>query len=166
MVNQSSLICLVFVFAFLACEKDVFEPSSDNDFLFTGVKPVELTQEEDGIICSMPSEKSAVWPGFRANEMGVRETNTNLLSTIYENLHFPASCNNQCLGGVIVASITISKEGNLTSKKLIRDLGSCGLGDAVLSALDHLPAKDWTPGTISGVPVDIAVTIPIRIKLE
>ncbi len=166
MVNRYPFIGLALICILLACEKDVFEPSSENDFLIKESKHVESSQEEDGIICSMPSESHAVWPGFRANEMGVRETNAYLLSTIYENLQFPASCNRQCLGGVIVASITISREGILTSKKLIRDLGNCGLGDAVLSTLGHLPARDWTPGTISGVPVDEAITIPIRIKLE
>lgn len=166
MVKRCSFIGLALICILLACEKDVFEPSSENDFPIKGSKHVEASQEEDGIICTMPLEVTPVWPGLMVNPTGITKSNTNMLSTVYENLQFPALCNNQCLGGVIVASITISKEGNLTSKKLIRDLGSCGLGDAVLSALDHLPARNWTPGTMSGVPVDMAITIPIRIKLE
>jgi len=166
MVNRSSLICLVLVFFLFACEKDVFEPNSENDFLFKGSKHVEPSQEEDGIICSMPLEGIPVWPGLMANPTGITKSNTNILSTVYENLQFPAPCDNQCLIGVIVASVTIAREGNLTNKKILRDLGSCGLGDVVLSALDHLPASGWTPGTMSGIPVDMAITIPIRIKLE
>ncbi|MEM7105602.1 MAG: energy transducer TonB [Bacteroidota bacterium] len=86
-----------------------------------------------------------------------------MLSFLYQNLRYPQLARDASMEGIVVISFVITKEGQLDSPKIIRDIGG-GAGDEALRVV--MMMKNWVPGSFMEKPVDVHYNLPIRIKLQ
>ncbi|MEL6140685.1 MAG: energy transducer TonB, partial [Bacteroidota bacterium] len=118
------------------------------------------------------------------NEEELRNcSNTNLLTTVYNNIKYPSSAREANLEGMVVASFVIpaAKEGEkvgIHSIKIARSsqpkdalpteseiVGYKAMDQAVLDMLKELP-NDWLPGKQEGEAVNVRFNLPIKFKLQ
>ncbi|SIT90811.1 energy transducer TonB [Pontibacter indicus] len=65
------------------------------------------------------------------------------------------------LQGLVVAVYTVDAQGKVKNPSIVKSLHPA-LDEAVLRMLNKMP--DWQPGTRNGKPVDVVMTLPIRMK--
>lgn len=90
-----------------------------------------------------------------------------LLKFIYANVQYPDSARMQGVEGTVVVNFVVNTDSTISDAKILRDIGG-GCGDAALSvinALNPLGLK-WAPGKQKGVPVKVAMNIPIKFKIK
>ncbi len=83
---------------------------------------------------------------------------------IYDNLKTPKTAEDSYMGGVLVVSFIVTKEGEVRDAKVLRDIGF-GWGREALRVIYLMP-DGWVPGKFSGVPVDLQMNLPIRVSLQ
>ncbi|PKV66828.1 energy transducer TonB [Pontibacter ramchanderi] len=84
-----------------------------------------------------------------------------LQSHLNTYLKLPNHLANLNLQGVVVAIYTVDAQGKVKNPSIIKSLDPA-LDEAVIKMLNKMP--DWQPGTRNGKPVDIVMTLPIRMK--
>ncbi len=90
-----------------------------------------------------------------------------LLKFIYANVQYPDSARLQGVEGTVVINFVVNPDSTISDAKIVRDIGG-GCGDAalaVINALNPLGLK-WAPGRQQGVPVKVAMNIPVKFKLK
>lgn len=90
-----------------------------------------------------------------------------LLKFIYANVQYPDSARMQGIEGTVVVNFVVNPDSTISDAKVVRDIGG-GCGDAALSvinALNPLGLK-WAPGKQKGVPVKVAMNIPVKFKIK
>jgi len=90
-----------------------------------------------------------------------------LLKFIYANVQYPDSARMQGIEGTVVVNFVVNPDSTISDAKVVRDIGG-GCGDAALSvinALNPLGLK-WAPGKQKGIPVKVAMNIPVKFKIK
>jgi len=93
-------------------------------------------------------------------------TNEGMLTYLYKSIVYPDTALAQELEGMVVAEIVIGKSGSVIAHKLLKDIGG-GCGEEVSRVLEELTKLSpiWSPAFKDGVPVDYAMTIPVKFKM-
>jgi len=90
-----------------------------------------------------------------------------LLKFIYANVQYPDSARMQGIEGTVVVNFVVNPDSTISDAKILRDIGG-GCGEAALSvinALNPLGLK-WAPGKQKGIPVKVAMNIPVKFKIK
>ncbi|MCB0557201.1 MAG: energy transducer TonB, partial [Phaeodactylibacter sp.] len=68
--------------------------------------------------------------------------------------------------GTVVVRFTVTRAGQMENPQLLRDIGG-GAGEETLRVLQLMIDQDirWMPGRQRGRPVDVLMTMPLRICL-
>ncbi len=90
-----------------------------------------------------------------------------LLKFIYQNVRYPDSARLQGIEGTVVINFVVNPDSTLSDAKIIRDIGGgCGAAALyVVNAINYLGLK-WAPGKKAGVPVKVAMNIPVKFKIK
>lgn len=86
-------------------------------------------------------------------------TNEEFVKDVYSKLKYP---NEFCGGGMMILQFTISKEGKVKNPKIRRSIYH--KFDEQL--LEIIKDYEFIPGTMHGIPVEVQMNLPIRIRLE
>lgn len=86
-----------------------------------------------------------------------------LMRWISEHLRYPAIAKENNIQGRVVVGMTITKTGKPTDFKIVRSKDP-DLDKEAIRVLKNLP--DFIPGTIKGIPVNVAYNIPITFRLN
>ena len=78
------------------------------------------------------------------------------------NYHYPQAAIDAGVKGRIVVSFVVEKDGQLSSFKIVEDLGY-ETGEAAIETLQK--AESWVPGKQNGRKVRVAYTLPIQLNL-
>ncbi|MDE7426969.1 MAG: energy transducer TonB [Muribaculaceae bacterium] len=98
-------------------------------------------------------EQKAVFPGGEAE----------LMKFIAQNLVYPADAADAQIGGKVVVSFVIEKDGSVSNVKVVKSVYPSLDAEAV-RVVRKLPR--WTPGRNNGAPVRVVYTLPISFKLH
>lgn len=82
---------------------------------------------------------------------------------VAQTYDFPQEAIDAGINGQVLISFIVEKDGSLTDKKVIEDLGY-GTGKEAMRVLQL--AQNWLPGIQNGHPVRVAYTLPIRLNLQ
>lgn len=86
----------------------------------------------------------------------------NLYKFISDSLQYPALAREKMIQGLVVVTFVVDHDGSIKEVKIIKDLeGGCGQEAARIMSI--MPR--WVPGEISGKPVRVRFTLPVRFKL-
>ena len=86
-----------------------------------------------------------------------------LQKDIEENLVYPEDAKKNGIQGIVVVSIVVDKEGQITKPKIILSPAHV-LDSAALEVIPHL--KPFTPGERHGEKVNVYYGVPIYFKLD
>jgi protein TonB len=86
----------------------------------------------------------------------------SLTSFLSRNINYPAEAKAKGIEGRVYVTFVVEKDGNLSSFKILRDIGS-GSGDEVVRVLKKMPK--WSPGKQRGKPVRVQFTLPVLFRL-
>jgi len=92
-----------------------------------------------------------------------RCTDKILMEQIYETLRYPIMAKSNDISGTVVASFTVTKTGEISDVKILRDIGG-GCGQAVVKALKTL--DQMMPGKKEGRPVNVSYKMPVKFVLN
>ena len=90
-------------------------------------------------------------------------TNKELLNIVYSRLNYPKIARENGIEGMVIASFTVLKNGEISDIQIIRDIGG-GCGQAVIQVLKTIPKM--RPGKQNGRPVNVSFKVPVKFKLE
>lgn len=90
-------------------------------------------------------------------------TQRSLMAYLKQEIEWPLIASAPLLGGTIVASFTIRKDGSVDDIHIIRSVHPAYDG-AFLRALRKMPA--WRAGTQNGRPVDVRYYLPIKANVK
>ncbi len=109
--------------------------------------------EDDEPVYYMGVEKSPAYPGGYHG----------LQKDIEENLVYPEDAKKNGIQGIVVVSIVVDKEGQITKPKILLSRAHV-LDSAALEVIPHL--KPFTPGERHGEKVNVYYRVPIYFKLD
>nr|HPK10536.1 energy transducer TonB [Saprospiraceae bacterium] len=89
-----------------------------------------------------------------------------LMQYIKDNLKYPEPEKNNGVGGTVLVSFVINKEGKIENITVLRSPSS-GLEKAAIEVIELMKELDepWTVGKQRGRPVKVSYTVPIKFKL-
>jgi len=87
----------------------------------------------------------------------------NFYVYILKTLVVPSELSESAISGKIITTFTINTQGKITDLQLIRGIDT-RLDSAVLDVIRKSP--DWKPGKQSGKPVNVKMTMPIRLDFQ
>lgn len=145
------------------------KPKEKPVLISTPLPPPIIPEDGDEIVPI--AEQMPRFPGCE-NEPGDHKSKEKcaqqkLLEYIYNHLKYPTIARENGVEGMCVIQFVVSKEGEITNVKLVRDIGA-GCGEAaktVVESMNDLPDR-WTPGRQRGRKVKVIYTLPVRFKLE
>lgn len=82
---------------------------------------------------------------------------------IGKNLKYPKEARKKGISGLVVIAFTITDTGKVSTVQLLRNPGG-GCGEEGVRLIKSMPP--WTPGTVSGLPVNVRYVIPLTFKLQ
>jgi TonB family protein len=115
-----------------------------------------------------------IMPAFPGCEDFLRESEEfescsqqKMLEYIYTNVKYPAAAREAGEEGMTVVQFVIDQTGRVAKAKIVRDVGTNGLGDAALAVVDQMRSEiTWLPGIEDGKAVAVLYTLPIRFKMQ
>ena len=120
--------------------------------LFCGTSAMAQTDEVDDAVFVVV-EKSPEFPGG----------NDSLYAFIGRNIKYPEAAKKNKIEGRVFVTFVIEKDGQVSSAKILRDIGG-GCGEEALRVVNSMPK--WKPGTQRGNPVRVQFNLPIMFQLE
>ena len=120
--------------------------------LFCGTSAMAQTDEVDDAVFVVV-EKSPEFPGG----------DDSLYAFIGRNIKYPEAAKKNKIEGRVFVTFVIEKDGQVSSAKILRDIGS-GCGEEALRVVNSMPK--WKPGTQRGNPVRVQFNLPIMFQLE
>lgn len=84
------------------------------------------------------------------------------LNQIYEHIQYPKEAKARGIEGRVFIKFIVTKEGNVESPEILRDIGS-GCGEAAVNGIKKVK---FTPGVHQGQPVRVYYTMPINFNLD
>jgi protein TonB len=98
-------------------------------------------------------EKSPEFPGG----------DDSLYTFIGRNIKYPEAAKKNKIEGRVFVTFVIEKDGQVSSAKILRDIGG-GCGEEALRVVNSMPK--WKPGTQRGNPVRVQFNLPIMFQLQ
>ena len=86
----------------------------------------------------------------------------SLYAYIARNIVYPEAAKKAKLEGQVFVTFVVEKDGQVSSAKLLRDIGG-GCGEEAIRVVKSMPK--WKPGTYRGKPVRVQYHIPLRFIL-
>ncbi|NRA51050.1 MAG: TonB family protein, partial [Phaeodactylibacter sp.] len=126
-------------------------------------EPAEADGEVFKIVEQMPQ-----FPGCQ--DIGQREarqqcSNQKMLEFIYKNVKYPAAARKAGIEGIVVAGLTIGKDGKLQSFKLARTVNPI-LDEEVARVVQLMQDQiTWIPGEQRGKKVAVEIMLPVKFRL-
>lgn len=77
------------------------------------------------------------------------------------NFVYPQEAIKNRINGTVKLAFTVDKNGDVKNIKIDQDLGY-GTGESAVRTLKR--TKKWSPGIMRGVPVNVAYTLPLRLR--
>jgi TonB family protein len=90
-------------------------------------------------------------------------TNTELFKWISANFEYPKEAVEKGIQGKVIVRFVIDEKGNVTSPEVVQSADPL-LDEAAIALFAKLP--QWSPGTQRGVPVKVAMNLPVSFKLQ
>ena len=120
--------------------------------LFCGTSAMAQTDEVDDAVFVVV-EKSPEFPGG----------DDSLYAFIGRNIKYPEAAKKNKIEGRVFVTFVIEKDGQVSSAKILRDIGG-GCGEEALRVVNSMPK--WKPGTQRGNPVRVQFNLPILFQLQ
>ena len=120
--------------------------------LFCGTSAMAQTDDVDDAVFVVV-EKSPEFPGG----------NDSLYAFIGRNIKYPEAAKKNKIEGRVFVTFVIEKDGQVSSAKILRDIGG-GCGEEALRVVNSMPK--WKPGTQRGNPVRVQFNLPIMFQLQ
>ena len=120
--------------------------------LFCGTSAMAQTDDVDDAVFVVV-EKSPEFPGG----------NDSLYAFIGRNIKYPEMAKKNKIEGRVFVTFVIEKDGQVSSAKILRDIGG-GCGEEALRVVNSMPK--WKPGTQRGNPVRVQFNLPIMFQLQ
>lgn len=89
--------------------------------------------------------------------------NDSLYAYIGRNIKYPETAKKEKIQGRVFVTFVIEKDGQVSSAKILRDIGG-GCGEEAIRVVKNMPK--WKPGTQRGNPVRVQFNLPIMFQLE
>ena len=89
--------------------------------------------------------------------------NDSLYAYIGRNIKYPETAKKEKIQGRVFVTFVIEKDGQVSSAKILRDIGG-GCGEEAIRVVKNMPK--WKPGTQRGKPVRVQFNLPIMFQLE
>lgn len=123
--------------------------------LFCGTNAMAQTDEVDEVddAVFVVVEKSPEFPGG----------DDSLYAFIGRNIKYPEAAKKNKIEGRVFVTFVIEKDGQVSSAKILRDIGG-GCGEEALRVVNSMPK--WKPGTQRGNPVRVQFNLPIMFQLQ
>ena len=129
-------------------EAGMFEVTNTKKLINIKLKPITVVKDEPYTVV----EKMPEYPG------GI----TELLKYIARNLIYPNIAAENGIQGTVVLRFIVTKTGSVSNIEVARSLDPACDKEAI-RVVKLMPT--WKPGTVSGEPVSVYYTIPIKFKL-
>ena len=120
--------------------------------LFCGTSAMAQSDDVDDAVFVVV-EKSPEFPGG----------NDSLYAFIGRNIKYPEAAKKNKIEGRVFVTFVIEKDGQVSSAKILRDIGG-GCGEEALRVVNSMPK--WKPGTQRGNPVRVQFNLPIMFQLQ
>ena len=131
---------VVFPFIFQLVDRDKYRALKENP------------ASDDTVLPATPLSLSKM-PEFEGGD------NNSFLRWIYSKITYPVQCLENNIGGRVIVSFIIGKDGKLFNPRVLRSSGNRFLDSASLNVVASSPK--WKAGEKNGVPVKSRVVIPI-----
>ena len=87
----------------------------------------------------------------------------SLYAYIARNIKYPETAKKEKIEGRVFVTFVIEKDGQVSSAKILRDIGG-GCGEEAIRVVKSMPK--WKPGTQRGNPVRFQFNLPVSFMLE
>ena len=87
----------------------------------------------------------------------------SLYAYIARNIKYPEAAKKEKIEGRVFVTFIVEKDGQVSSAKLLRDIGG-GCGEEAIRVVKSMPK--WKPGTQRGKPVRFQFNMPVSFGLE
>ena len=87
----------------------------------------------------------------------------SLYAYIARNIKYPETAKKEKIEGRVFVTFVIEKDGQVSSAKILRDIGG-GCGEEAIRVVKNMPK--WKPGTQRGNPVRFRFNLPVSFGLE
>ena len=87
----------------------------------------------------------------------------SLCAYIARNIKYPETAKKEKIEGRVFVTFVIEKDGQVSSAKILRDIGG-GCGEEAIRVVKSMPK--WKPGTQRGNPVRVQFNLPVSFELE
>ena len=86
----------------------------------------------------------------------------SLYAYIARNIKYPEAAKKEKIEGRVFVTFVIEKDGQVSSAKILRDIGG-GYGEEAIRVVKNMPK--WKPGTQRGNPVRFQFNLPVSFML-
>ena len=86
----------------------------------------------------------------------------SLYAYIARNIKYPEAAKKEKIEGRVFVTFVIEKDGQVSSAKILRDIGG-GCGEEAIRVVKSMPK--WKPGTQRGNPVRFQFNLPVSFML-
>ena len=86
----------------------------------------------------------------------------SLYAYIARNIVYPEAAKKEKIEGRVFVTFVIEKDGQVSSAKILRDIGG-GCGEEAIRVVKNMPK--WKPGTQRGKPVRVQFNLPVSCML-
>ena len=86
----------------------------------------------------------------------------SLYAYIARNIVYPEAAKKEKIEGRVFVTFVIEKDGQVSSAKILRDIGG-GCGEEAIRVVKNMPK--WKPGTQRGNPVRFQFNLPVSFML-
>ena len=86
----------------------------------------------------------------------------SLYAYIARNIKYPETAKKEKIEGRVFVTFVIEKDGQVSSAKILRDIGG-GCGEEAIRVVKSMPK--WKPGTQRGNPVRVQFNLPVSFML-
>jgi protein TonB len=119
--------------------------------LFCSTSVMAQTEVEDDAIFVV-AENAPEFPGGE----------DSLYAYIARNIKYPETAKKEKIEGRVFVTFVIEKDGQVSSAKILRDIGG-GCGEEAIRVVKSMPK--WKPGTQRGNPVRFQFNLPVSFML-
>ena len=119
--------------------------------LFCSTSVMAQTEVEDDAIFVV-AENAPEFPGG----------SDSLYAYIARNIKYPEAAKKEKIEGRVFVTFVIEKDGQVSSAKILRDIGG-GCGEEAIRVVKNMPK--WKPGTQRGKPVRFQFNLPVSFML-
>lgn len=119
--------------------------------LCSGYAMAQTVVEDDAIF--VVAENAPEFPGG----------SDSLYAYIARNIKYPETAKKEKIEGRVFVTFVIEKDGQVSSAKILRDIGG-GCGEEAIRVVKNMPK--WKPGTQRGNPVRFQFNLPVSFELE